>query len=124
MPMINMKSKPETEEMPGQIEIDEPRYPYGLCIRLGKDELEKLGITALPKVGGEMMISARAYVKGVSSYETQGAGAETSVELQITDMEIGQTEKATNEDRATALYGAGSEGSRINGLSNALYGGG
>jgi hypothetical protein len=124
MPLINMKSKPEVEEMPGQVELDEPSYPYGLCIRLGKDELEKLGVTALPKVGSEMMISAKVFVKSVSSYQTQGAGNDTSMELQITDMEIGQTEKATNEDRATALYGAGSEGSRINGLSNALYGGG
>ena len=38
MALINMKSKPEREEMPGEIERDEPRYPYGLCISLGKDE--------------------------------------------------------------------------------------
>ena len=106
MALINMKSKPEREEMPGEIERDEPRYPYGLCISLGKDELEKLGITALPKVGGEMMIQAKAMVKSTSAYETQGEGTDMRVELQITDMEIGQTENARNENRAEALYGA------------------
>ena len=106
MALINMKSKPEREEMPGEIERDEPRYPYGLCLSLGKDELEKLGITALPKVGGEMMIQAKATVKSTSAYETQGEGTDMRVELQITDMEIGQTDNARNENRAEALYGA------------------
>lgn len=106
MALINMKSKPEREEMPGEIERDEPRYPYGLCISLGKDELEKLGITALPKVGGEMMIHAKAMIKSTSAYETQGEGTDMRVELQITDMEIGQTDNARNENRAEALYGA------------------
>ena len=105
MAMINMKSKPEREEMPGAIESDEPRYPYGLCISLGKDELEKLGITALPKVGGEMMITAKAVVKSISEYETQGEGKDMNMSLQITDMEIGQTENAQNNNRATMLYG-------------------
>lgn len=106
MALINMKSKPEREEMLGEIERDEPRYPYGLCISLGKDELEKLGITALPKVGGEMMIHAKAMIKSTSAYETQGEGTDMRVELQITDMEIGQTDNARNENRAEALYGA------------------
>lgn len=106
MALINMKSKPEREEMPGEIERDEPRYPYGLCISLGKDELEKLGITALPKVGGEMMIHAKAMIKSTSAYETQGEGTDMRVELQITDMAIGQTDNARNEGRAEALYGA------------------
>lgn len=119
MALINMKKSPEREEMPGEIEMDEPQYPYGLCLTLDKEQLDKLGITALPSVGTEMMINARAVVKSVSSYETQG-GNDMSVSLQITDMGIGQTENAQNEGRATKLY---SETARIDGLSNALYGG-
>ncbi len=103
MAMVNMKAKPEREEMPGEVEADEPRYPYGLCIRLGKDELAKLGITTLPTVGVEMNLMARATVKSVSSYETQGEGADMSVELQITDMEVGQA--SGTSAAATALYG-------------------
>ncbi len=45
-------------------------------------------------------------IKSTSAYETQGEGTDMRVELQITDMEIGQTENARNENRAEALYGA------------------
>jgi len=126
MALINMKQQPKREEMPGAIEADEPQYPYGLCISLGKDELEKLGITALPKVGSEMMITAKAIVKSTSEYDTQGAGKEMSVSLQITDMGLGQTDDAQNNDRASKLYGntnGGTEGRAINNLQSSLLGG-
>jgi hypothetical protein len=102
MAMINMKQKAEREEMPGEVEMDEPKYPYGLCINLDKDQLDKLGITALPQVGAQMTIMAKAYVKSTSAYETQG-GKDMSVGLQITDMEIGAAK--TQSDQATMLYG-------------------
>lgn len=125
MAMINMKQAVKREEMPGEIEADEPRYPYGLCISLGKEELEKLGITALPKVGGEMMITAKAVVKSTSAYDTQGQGQDMRVELQITDMDIGQTENAQNNDRASKLYGntnGTTEGRAINNLQSSMLG--
>ena len=125
MALINMKQKPEREEMPGEIDKDEPRYPYGLCLSLDKNSLEKLGITALPKVGGEMMITAKAKITGTSQYDSQG-GSEMRVELQITDMDLGQTENAQNDNRASKLYGntnGGTEGRAINNLQSSLLGG-
>lgn len=107
MAMINMQRAPEREEMPSEIEMDEPRYPYGLCINLGKDELEKLGITALPKVGTEMTIMAKAYVKMTRAYETQGEGEDMGIELQITDMEIQGNQQQRNAEASTMLYGSG-----------------
>lgn len=104
MALINMKQKAEREEMPGEVETDEPKYPYGLCINLDKEQLEKLGITALPQVGATMMIMAKAYVKSTSAYETQG-GKDMSIGLQITDMEIGASK--TQSDNASMLYGEG-----------------
>jgi len=126
MAMINMKQKPEREESPGEIEYEEPMYPYGLCLHLDQDQLEKLGITALPKVGGEMMITAKCGVKSVSSNQMQGGDAESRVCLQITDMDVGQTDNAQNNDRATKLYGntnGGTEGRAINNLQSSLLGG-
>lgn len=131
MPLVNMKSKPETEEMPGEIEADEPRYPYGLCIHIGKEEMEKLGIDALPKVGTQMRINAVSFVKGTSAYETQGAGQDMHIDIQITDMEIVADQEERNKDNAQSMYGktnngtGGSQGetTRINGIANALYGG-
>ncbi len=109
MAMINMKKDPEREEMPGEIEYEEPMYPYGLCLHLGQDEMEKLGITALPAVGSEMTITAKVFVKGTSAYETQG-GKDMSMDLQITDMEITPAQgKADNKQRANALYGDDSD---------------
>ena len=107
MSLINMKQQAKREEMPGAIESDEPQYPYGLCISLGKEELEKLGITALPKVGGEMMITAKVCVVSTSTSERQGGDEESCVSLQITDLAIGdEDESATppKRDPAKALY--------------------
>lgn len=105
MAMISMKQEAEREEMPGEIEYDEPMYPYGLCLHLGQEQLEKLGITALPAVGTEMTITAKVFVKGTSAYETQG-GKDMSMDLQITDMELGASENAPTAERsATLLYG-------------------
>jgi hypothetical protein len=106
MAMISMKQEAEREEMPGEIEYDEPMYPYGLCLSLEQDQMEKLGITALPSVGTEMTITAKVFVKGTSAYETQG-GKDMSMQLQITDMEIGASDKAPTAERsATLLYGS------------------
>jgi hypothetical protein len=125
MALVNMKQQPKREEMPGAIESDEPRYPYGLCISLGKEELAKLNITALPKVGGEMMITAKAIVKSTSAYDTQGEGQDMRVELQITDMGLGQTDDAQNENRASKLYGNNNgttEPRAINNLQSTMLG--
>ena len=106
MAMINMKSKPEMEEMPGEMEGDAPEYPSGLCLHLGTDELEKLNITTLPEVGSTMMLHANVYVKSTSSYGTQGGGKDIKVDLQITDMEILPAEgKSDNTTMAAMLYG-------------------
>ena len=106
MAMINMKSKPEMEEMPGAMEEDAPEYPYGLCLHLGTDDLAKLNITTLPEVGSTMMLHASVFVKSTSAYGTQGGGKDTCVTLQITDMEILPAEgKSDNTAMAAMLYG-------------------
>ena len=122
MALVNMKmSSEERGEYTGTaIEVKEPSYPYGLSIDLDDGSMEKLGITALPKVGTEMMITAKVVVKSVSSNQYEGSDAESRMCLQITDMEIGGENK--KQDKAESLYGDSSEGSRINNISNALYG--
>lgn len=101
--MINMKSKPGEKSAEVAGEYKEPEYPYGLCIRLGKEELKKLGITQPPAVGSKMTVTAAVFVKSTSAYEYEGQDKEMSVELQITDMEIGESKDKA--DTATLLYG-------------------
>lgn len=107
MALTNMKmSADEAKEYTtgGEIAGDAPQYPYGLCIRLDDDALEKLGMTALPAIGTEMMVMAKVVVKSTSAYSRQGGEDHKEIELQITDLEIGAV--SASKDAAGALYGA------------------
>jgi hypothetical protein len=103
--MVNMKMAAEKakeydkETMSG----DKPEYPYGLCLNLEAEQLEKLGITELPAVGAKMMLHANAYVKTVSEYSTQD-GTDRRVELQITELDVRPGE---GKDPAEIMYGQG-----------------
>jgi len=125
MSLVSMKmSAEETKEYSG-VEMEAPQYPYGLSIDLDDGALEKLGITALPKVGAEMMVTAKCVVKSVSSNQMQGGDAESRVCLQITDMDVGQTENAQNDNRASKLYGNNNgttEPRAINNLQSTMLG--
>ena len=100
MDLIDLKKDPQpidSNEM-----YNEPMYSYGLCISLGKEELEKLGIEKLPQAGSEMMITAKAYVKTVRESQEKD-GVEQNVELQICAMAIEPIDKTG--DQADGLYG-------------------
>lgn len=88
--MISMKlsaAEAKSETMLGDTDDDLPKYPYGLTINLCDDELAKLGITELPPVGTVMQLTALVEVCSISQYENQD-GADKSMNLQITDMEL------------------------------------
>jgi hypothetical protein len=106
MAMTNMKmSATERKEYMGETVASEgPEYPYGLCLRLDDDALEKLGLTELPAVGTEVMVMAKAVVKSTSAYARNGGENHRDVELQVTDMELGPVASASSA--ADALYGA------------------
>ena len=95
--MVDMKRTPaEVAESTSPISaMDANEYPYGLCICLCNDELEKLGLTDLPAVGDMLHIHAMAKVTSVSSNDT-GAGENRRVELQIVAM-VGEDEDEENE---------------------------
>lgn len=109
MALVDMTlSKEEAKEESGLMsaDYDMPRYPYGLCLCLDDDSLKKLGITSLPAIGTEMMITAKVKVTSVRSRETQTenqSDSESSVDMQITAMEIGANQEARSA--ATVLYG-------------------
>jgi len=100
--MINMKRSPKDKATLGDCcAADRPEYPYGLCINLDRESLEKLGITALPAVGDQLQLTALVTVQSVSEYERQEEGKSRDVSLQITDMAL---DKPTGEPDARALY--------------------
>ncbi len=78
-----------------------PRYPWGLQVNLGNEELEKLGVAQLPNVEDEMILVGKVKVTRVASSQDGQAGTSRSVELQITDMALDQGE---TKDAASTLY--------------------
>ena len=94
MAMVSMKMEPEGD--------GEEMYPEDLCIELEVEQLAKLGINAPMRVGTEVTITARAYVKEASTTMVEGS-VEPSIELQITDMSVAAGNSIGSA--ATMLYG-------------------
>lgn len=91
-----------------------PDYPWGLCLNLGAEELDKLGISDLPAVGDEFHIYAVAKVTSVHQSQSSDGDDCRGVTLQITDMgtmsEGGEKEDDERSQRgfkraAVKLYG-------------------
>jgi hypothetical protein len=79
---------------------DGPIYPWGLRLDLNNDTLKKLGMKDLPKVGADMIVTARACVVGVRSSERENH-EDRSVELQIEKLSVeraGKTMKDALDD--------------------------
>ena len=68
---------------------DMPKYPYGLKIHLGQEEMEKLDFKSAPRVGDKFMLKGFVVVSSVSESENEGEAKERSVSLQITNMLLG-----------------------------------
>lgn len=112
--MIDMKRMPEPKAATGGTmltesacgpEAEKPQYPWGLEVRLEKDELAKLGINEanLPQVGASMKMAAYARVTQVRVEQMQGGDNEVCVSLQIEQMELG----AEGPSIAERMYGKG-----------------
>lgn len=87
--LINLKlPKAERDKMTRPTSIEDREYSYGLSIRLENNELAKLGIKVLPKVGQKIMIEAQAKVTSVSESTSEGNRGDRAVTLQLTDMLI------------------------------------
>ena len=100
MPLTNMKVTPK-EQMKTEL-AKAPEYPYGLSLHLCDDEMKKLGISMLPTVGETMSLLARVEVKSISMNDTVGGEKTKHMELQITDMALG--EERSPEETAKKLY--------------------
>ena len=104
--LINMENTPqEAQQMVSPTASDAPKYPWGLCITLNDDSLDKLNVKTLPAVGTEVTIVAKATVSRTSENATEGSGNCASMDLQITDMQIDGLEADLFGRAAEMLYG-------------------
>jgi len=86
------KKEMEAEMKPIAAYEDQDRYPYGLCLSFGKDEVEKVEALKKLNAGDQVMIQGVGYVKEVSISESgTGEGKEKTrhrVEIQITSVGV------------------------------------
>ncbi|WP_447881592.1 capsid staple protein [Serratia fonticola] len=107
MKTVNLKIGTDTYESEGGKPETRDEYPWGLRFTLNNDTLEKLGIP-LPKVGEMLAVGGIAKVLSVST-RTEGDKAESSVDLQFTDLGV-EASPAPQRSAADTLYGdAGGE---------------
>lgn len=107
MEMVNLKTG--TDSYQGESGETKTRddYPWGLCINLDNETLKKLGASPQP-VGTEVMITAKAIVKSMSTRE-DGEGVRHDASLQITDMGIAPAPGEQTKTAAETLYGNGGD---------------
>jgi hypothetical protein len=85
--------------------IGEGDYPWELRFTLDADELDKLGMSGLPKVGEVMDMQAKVKVVGVYAADSAMSGSNRNISLQITA--LGLEPETTGKSAAQTLYGGG-----------------
>jgi hypothetical protein len=106
MKMVNMKmSRKETEKTapPAGVATEGPEYPYGLCLNLEREQIDKLGL-GTPKAGSKMMLHAAVEVKSVTVTDEKGGKGYKSLSLQITDLALEAIGGRNNDNLAKSLY--------------------
>lgn len=107
------KEKKAAEERMKPMEAG-PDFPWGLSVNLGDAELKKVGIKELPEIGDQYTIVAIAKVTRVSANASEDS-ANRSVEFQITDLALEETEIEEEGDD-------GDEGTKgISSIAEKLY---
>ncbi|HCO7840119.1 TPA: hypothetical protein OB695_000153 [Escherichia coli] len=107
MDLVNLKTGTDTyQDESGETKTRDD-YPWGLCINLDNETLKKLGAAPQP-VGTEVMITAKATIKSMSSREDDN-GVRHDASLQITDMAIAPASGEQSKTAAETLYGGGGE---------------
>lgn len=91
MALVDLKrtkqdKKQDKANMPSSIGQED--YPYGTRVRLGDEELDKLGIDELPQVGDGMHVHGHGHVTSVSEDHHEGGKKRRHVEIQLKHMQV------------------------------------
>lgn len=89
------EKKEELAEMTGPCmpSVDSmPDYPYGLCLSLDNESMEKLGLDTSCQVGDLLHFTAMAKVTSVSMRDSEMNGPDCRIELQIQQMGVPEDE--------------------------------
>jgi hypothetical protein len=78
-------------------------YPWGLLISLNDEAIKRLALS-MPKVGDELMLTAKVKVMSTSTHES-GDETHNDVSMQITDMAFGPSTLPKTRSAASVMYG-------------------
>jgi len=68
---------------------DQEKYPWGIKLNLGKDEIKKLGLkTDSRKIGDKVTIVAQAEISSLSESQSMNGEDQRDMGIQITKMKI------------------------------------
>jgi hypothetical protein len=84
-----------------------PKFPFGLRLRLGPDELKKLGFLSAPKVDDKLLLLGKSMVIEVAKRtedEMKLGELDFSVELQITELSV-KGEEERPKSPSQVIYG-------------------
>lgn len=85
------RTKKERKEAMKPKGLDGDTYPYGLRVRLGHEEMSKLGMDTMPKVGDKVHLQSHAHVVSASEHHHEGdEEPNRSVELELRHMAVGK----------------------------------
>lgn len=107
MELVNLKTGTDSYQDENGKTQTRDDYPWGLCIELNNETLKKLNATP-QAVGSQIMITAMATIRSVSSRESE-EGVNHNASLQITDMAIGPVSGEQPKSAAQTLYGEGDD---------------
>jgi|SRR5579859_669946 len=97
--MVDLARSPEEKEeavMPVSSVVSD--YPYGLCIALSHDELEKLDLDPECEIGDMLHGFFMAKVTSVSMNASEGSDPSCRIELQITHLALEDEDTETEPD--------------------------
>ncbi len=114
MKLISMKrSKKEQNREKNDMAVPMSRdeYPYGLTLELSTEQLDKLDIDQLPKVGKKYRLHAECAVKSASVHERDGK-RDRNLSLQVTRLALSSSPTSGVDALEDGLEQAGSRRSR------------
>lgn len=104
MTMTSIKNSAKKKPSSGSAEACSPcddgnPYPYGMTLSMNTETLDKLKIKTLPVVGSVLTLQIKVTVESVRS-EAGSNGEKRSMELQVTDLDMGGAakEEAAKDD--------------------------
>ena len=91
MPLVDMKLPKQPKEKPltdQSVSLGQDKYPYGLQLRFGSEQISKLSALKDLDVGDEVFIEAKGAVTMVRMSERQGEKPDQSIEIQLKKVAI------------------------------------